>query len=310
MKWIISGIVFLLLLIFLVVAMLLFHNVQSALTQKEGMYVLADIPFIDDPEYIVVPVIIDSKKYRFIVDTGSTNTSFDSKLKPLCGDFIKKEKHPFGTQQRELDVEFYRSSKAFKIGFFVLEGEVACIDFSQLVPPGYRCDGIIGMNVFTNKVLQLDIENKRMRLLKKPFFTKTNNSNKNWGDSVQLIIGSSNRPHIYMKLGDIIDEFFMIDTGLRDFNHLRKSSFDKLRLQEKTKTATAKYEDREVNAIGVEVHLSNIEISNMAFVAKPKSILGTHFLKHFKMLTFDFEKNKLYFKLKDTEDVSETTKSD
>lgn len=264
-----------------------------------GMYLLADCALIDDPEYIVIPVTINSKQYRFVMDTGAGNMFFDVRLKPLLGKPVEIAKITSELRNVSFDVECYKSPDKLMLGSLDIEGVIGCHDLTKLGSPKGLYDGVVGIGILEDKVLQLDIENRRLRILKRPFLKRKNSHNKEWGVPVPLTRNFRNTPQVYIKLSNTVNELFTIDTGLRDFNRLCKNSFDKLLLQEEAETATVKYEDREDKAIVVrEAHLSNIKISNMVFTAKPHSTLGTYFLKHFNMMTFDFENDKLYLKAK------------
>ena len=266
----------------------------------EGLEVHADLPLLDDLYYLVIPVVINSKKYNFIIDTCSGNTLFDIKFKPLLGDYLMTKSVPFGFDGNIQQVEIYKGPKEFIIGDVRVKGEFACMDMSLIktpLEPDY--DGIVGMHFLDGYILQFDIENHKMRLLKK---VETENKGdgdylSNWGHAFPLIRDHRNWPFIHINLGGIKEELFMIDTGLYAmiFNFLQLNSFNELRSVPGAIYGLDDSGKYEFICIP-EAQIGKIQFSNLRFASKPQSVLGMAFMKLFKMVTFDFENNILYLK--------------
>ncbi len=305
-------------LLFLGAANLSIKGCSSSGKKQSNMVVLADLPMLDDPYYIVIPVTINSRQYRFIIDTASGNTIVDSKLKSLLGDFVKKEKRPVTPKQKQVDFEFYNFPKQFEIGSLNLKGTIACFDLCVAgLPPDYNYDGIIGMNLLYDEVLQLDIENKCVRLLRwrKTASQNTEDFRQKWGHPVQIIKNEAGWPQINLNLTDTITELFLVDTGLSAHNRLRESTFDKLKGLDGIEYY--KYSKQQMGALVREQGLSlinpsdleetevvfisqaplpGIDLPNLCFEKKHVSILGIKFVRLFKMMTFDFKNSRLYLK--------------
>lgn len=304
-------------LLFLAAANLSIKGCSSSGKKQSNMVVLADLPMRDEPYYIVIPVTINSQDYRFIIDTASGNTIVDSKLKSLLGDFIKKEKRPVTPKQKQVDFEFYNFPKQFEIGSLNLKGTIACFDLRVGgLPPDYNYDGIIGMNILYDKVLQFDTRNKRVRLLRwrKTASQNTEDLRQRWGHPVQIIKNEAGWPQINLNLTDTITELFLVDTGLSAHNRLRESTFDKLKGLGTIEYY--KYSKQEMEALareqGIDIRredleetevvfisqtpLPGIDLPNLCFEKKHVSILGIKFVRLFKMMTFDFKNSRLYLK--------------
>ncbi|KPL25097.1 MAG: hypothetical protein AMJ75_01965 [Phycisphaerae bacterium SM1_79] len=296
-------IILILLLVLTSLAVVLRFDPRSLVCRPKmwGMPLLADIALIDDPEFIVVPVTINSKRYRFFVDTCTVNSCVDIRLKPLLGDFVRTSKNVPNLSNANLDIDYYKLPENFRLGFLKPYGVIGCYDFS-VIGDLTAYDGIIGMNLLNDNLLQLDIENKRMRLVRKPSSAEADsqedpNYKKELGYPIPLIRDERDWPYIHIRLSDTINELFMVDTGLRGHNYLRRESFDKLRAKEGTEYERVQDGKEQIEAIRIaEARLANIKVSPMVFIANPQSVLGTKFLKYFKMVTFDFRDDKLYLK--------------
>ena len=281
--------------------------------EDSNTVVLADVPMLEDSHYVVIPVTINSQDYRFLIDTAATNTSIDIKLKSLLGDFIKKEESTITPAEIPVEFQIYRFPKRFEIGSWRIRGEIACLDLRKGgLPPDHNYGGIIGKNFLHGKVLQLDLENKRVRLLmwRKDASPSADDLIQKWGHSVPMIINELDHPQIYLNLTDTITELFLVDTGLAGLNYLRESTFDKIKKLEGIDYLNKEQFEALARSQGIEpapkdlaemvvinqMSLPGIDLADQHFTKRHRSILGIRFVRAFRMMTFDFENNILYLK--------------
>ena len=111
-----------------------------------GHKVLAEFTIAPDPDLILLPVNFKEKEYWFLLDTGSTHTSFDISFKQELGPAAKTVKGI--TAGEPIMAELFDAPEAFLGSLDIRDcGEVSCMDFKALsLVLGRRIDGIIGMN--------------------------------------------------------------------------------------------------------------------------------------------------------------------
>jgi len=300
-------------LLFLGVALLSIVIFSCSEQEQSNAVVLADVPMLEDSRWVVVPVTINSQDYRFFVDTASGSTGVDIKLKSLLGDFIKKQEGTITPEKIPFEYETYKIPKRFKLGSLSMAGEIDCYDLSKgPLPPSHNYHGVIGMNCLQGKVLQFDLENKRVRLLRwrKGASPSVDILMQKWGHSIPMITNELGYPQIHLNLTDTITELFAVDTGLDSHNYLRESTFDKLieldgveyhgkeDVQAKARSQGIEFKPEELREIVLinQISLSGIDLTNQHFSRRRRSILGIRFVRVFRMMTFDFENNILYLK--------------
>ncbi len=270
--------------------------------EKWGMRVLADVPWVGNSEYITVPVEIDSKQYKFVIDTCCNNMLVGPSLKSALGDFLGTGQG--NTVKGQFDVEFYKINN-FRLGYLVLSGGAGYFDFGQLDLPAYLLDGIIGINLLDGRILHVDVENRRVLILQRRDSEKKGTPGgqeypRQWGYPVPMTRNKYKLPQVRIRFGDEISELFMLDTGFPDYIALQRSTFEKLRDREGTKYFDDEHHGKRIEGIIVpEAFIGGGEMLDWTFLAGSRSILGMPFFKAFKTVTFDFEKNVLYLKPKD-----------
>lgn len=307
------SIVSLVITIFLSTTILIYQGCTSKV-------VLADLPMLYDPKLsdyfypgaFLISMTINSREYSFKVDTCSSHTTVDKKLEPLLGDFITTKEIEISFFNTNSEEKFYEPPKDFRMGkAAVMCDMVGCSDIERGSEVDSIVDGIIGMNILDKKVLQLDFENKHIRILQIPCSGRSDsrmeNYERKWGHPIVLIRDSFGIPYINVALNDAVVEPFTVDTGLWGPNFLRKNIFDELKDQKGILYITAGQDE---GIVIREVSIADSKISHVFLVSRPESILpayrsifGSQFLSRFKMLTFDFLNNKLYLKPKEGEPV-------
>lgn len=117
----------------------------------------------EHPDLLAVPVMVSGTECAFVVDTGSTETAVDDRLRHLLrrGVGTSTYNDPFGRAV----VKSFRAPR-MSIGPMRLRGvrTVDCLDLTRLRKG--RFDGVLGMDALRGCVLRLDFESRSISFLK------------------------------------------------------------------------------------------------------------------------------------------------
>jgi hypothetical protein len=119
-----------------------------------------------DGDMVLLPVEIQGKRYKFVLDTGSSNTVYDTSFRSLLGKPIKSEKA--STVGQEISVSIFRSPKA-KLGKLSLpkDSEVVCADIRNLGEvSGDQVDGLLGMDFLRQQIFRIDFDKGEVTFLR------------------------------------------------------------------------------------------------------------------------------------------------
>ena len=247
----------------------------------------------------LIPVSIGDKHYNFIMDTGVAVTVVDDDLKKLLGKKISEDKPQANNAH---PVEYYKTKDPVKLGIMSI-GAVACMDIDAKIQ-GCDIDGILGENIMKELIVQFDIENKVFRLCKNAPLADTAETRQKWGSEVNFRRDGNGLHCIDLQVSKGIVETFVLDTGLMGMGLMREDLFDilketgdlKLQLQGNV------MQSKRNASILRELSTGNVKAERLGFVSYPndklpfdgKSIIGTQFMKKFKMVTFDLSHEKIY----------------
>ncbi len=197
----------------------------------------AEIPIKNESGYLFVEVVINKKKYNFLLDTGSPSAISKEIANELKLDTVYTDKLTDASGISES--EYYTTVPQVSIGNIIYENVFATINDFSVYGNFASCNhlsGIIGTDIFKNGVCKFT--NKSIILTDN--IDRLNLSS----DGSDLNLTKRYNPILGTKLhfgNDILVEEMLFDSGLGDFIHWGKSSFD---------------------------------IANMAFTIKPKLIKG------------------------------------
>lgn len=125
-----------------------------------------DIP--DDGDAILVPVTVDGKQCRFMLDTGCQQTVFDTPFRPLLELSLGTKR--VATANGSTVVErFAFAPPHLKLGLVPIEtnGAVACFSLDAIRKVfGEQIDGILGMDVLSQLVVDLNFDHAKLMILK------------------------------------------------------------------------------------------------------------------------------------------------
>jgi predicted aspartyl protease len=172
---------------------------------------------------VIVPVKINEKTYRFILDTGAPNIiskELDEVLNPKIIDTI-----PI----------YDASEKSEKLKLVLIEkielGNLEFVNTATLVQDfgsdnPLKCfgiDGFIGSNMLRNSIIQFDLKNKKLRITDNK---KKLNLKKKYSSKIKLTETQSN-PYVWIELKgkDKGREEVLIDTGMDGLYDLSMTNY-------------------------------------------------------------------------------------
>jgi hypothetical protein len=130
--------------------------------------VLARFPIATDGDLLLVPVTLKGRNYRFLLDTGATNTIYDSSLRQLLGDAVGTA--AVETVDRRLSVPAFKAPDA-RLGKLRLAGDspVLCADLRSVRDAsGHEVSGVVGMDFLRRHVFRLDPDRGEVLFLASP----------------------------------------------------------------------------------------------------------------------------------------------
>lgn len=166
---------------------------------------------------LIIPVSFSGKEYPFMVDTGSTQTildeTFRTKLRPT-GQTVQLNGRT-GVELLECDGATIGNVK------LKVPREIVCADVARLGRvAGSPILGILGMDFLRGKIVEIDFDEGRLRILRKsPTFDH---------ESSEILYDKYQRPLVSVELQLAGATAFVIDTGYIGFGSgsLRESEYD------------------------------------------------------------------------------------
>jgi hypothetical protein len=273
-------------------------------TKVENYFEEFSFEFVKDKIY--VPVEIEGKTYRFILDTGAPNIiskELNDLIKPKL---IKSIPITDASGKKEnLNVV---SVKELKFGNILFE-QTATLVYDLNSSPIFKClgiDGFIGSNMLRNSIIQINVEKNKIGLTDNKNKLSLNKKN---SSKIQLI-GSQSSPYLWIKLNgqDKGKEQVLIDTGM---GGLYDISYKNYNIFQKEKIFNVIGESEGASSVGlfgdvpVNKHLrlllpilkiNEIELENCITTTTNdnNSRIGAELLKY-GVMTIDFKNKRFYF---------------
>ncbi len=274
-----------------------------------GHKVLAEFTIAPEPDLILLPVKFKEKEYWFLLDTGSTHTSFDISFKQKLGPATKTVEGI--TAGEPIMAELFDAPEAFLGPFDIRDcGEVSCMDFRGLsMVLGKRVDGIIGMNFLKKYIVQIDFDTETLL-----FLQSKKGVNSRWGENYVINDDLFGCPQITGRITDGINVSFFIDTGANVTGDLESEIFSDVVKNKGSKTSKTFVQTVTGTQQNREVRIDNLSIGQLEYQAPifgdgNESRLGLSFLSR-HIVTFDFPNSKIYFKKgKEFDKIDETDMS-
>jgi predicted aspartyl protease len=261
---------------------------------------------------IIVPVGINGKIYKFLLDTGAPNVI----SKRLFDKLTLEEVNSVAISDANNLMQSMQSTELpiLNIGALVFENQPALIyDFDSNSLFGcFKIDGIIGSNLLRKSVLKISTSEQKI------YITNTvKDLNPKTKPSKIKLIGSQKSPYVKFsfvgKNTNNANDTVLIDTGMDGFYDMSNRAFNYF-IESAIFETVAEAEG--VSGIGIfgagkpapqrlikaeTATLNNTSIKNLIIETTDdiNSRIGLEFLKHGDLI-IDFKRKKAYFESKDT----------
>jgi predicted aspartyl protease len=261
---------------------------------------------------IVIPVTINQKTYKFILDTGAPNIFSNTFLKEnnlIVGDSINI------SDANNLN-EAMKSAMVpqLKIGNLTFENQAGLVyNFeNHILLKCYGIDGIIGSNLFRKSILKINSQNQSITITNKINQLKIENK-----PMKMVLVNNQLSPYIELKFigknKKKASDMVLVDTGMDGLYDMSKrafSIFEEHKIFDLLSTSKGIGDIGifgsgvaiEQNLVQIETTLLNqYELKNVvtSTTSDNNSRIGLDFLKHGN-LTFDFINKKFYFEPENT----------
>jgi predicted aspartyl protease len=289
---------------------------QGKINDKEYYEV---IPYETEIGKIILPVTINNKTYRFLLDTGAPNLFSTELLKEInVAEGASINVNDANNQDQKMK---FAVVPQLKIGNLVFENQAGLIyNFEEHnLLSCYKIDGFIGSNLLRNSIIKMNGANKTiiitnkiksLKIDKKPIKMKLYGNQKS--PFVELkFVGKNNE-----KASDMV----LVDTGMDGLYDMSKRAYT---IFENSKIFEALYTAKGIGDSGLfgagdssEQKLLEIENANLnqqiinnimvSTTLDDNSRIGLDILKYGDV-TLDFLNKKFYFESTKTIDVKEKT---
>ncbi len=253
--------------------------------------VLAESRIFKNDQSVFMEVTISGKPLSFLVDTGSTGTRLDKKHSGLCQKKLgsRTVQEAFGVPKA---VETYSIDEVFVGKLRVANCEVATEDLSETQKlRGRRVDGILGNNVLSEAVLQLDFDAGKARILKQYQAED--------GEHSERIGSSRGCPTVRVSFAGFTSA--LIDTGNAYGATLEPEQRDEMRrrglleLQPKENYVGKYRSENRVMFFVKQVEFGGMVCENVQGVGANCCTVGMDVLSRFRV-TLDYANRRLYLK--------------
>lgn len=248
------------------------QNINFNLGKSKELNYYSEIPFEYVNGKIIVSVLINENKYRFLLDTGAPNL-ITKRLSNILNLESLQELKISDANQIKSTMNIVQLPN-LTIGSIIFENSVALSsqDENNLVFDCFEIDGFIGSNLLRNSIIQIDVKNKILIItndLKKLHLNSENSSKLS-------LFGQQSSPFIWLKLTGSKDsgkEQVLLDTGMKGFYDISHKNYIKFK-DEKIFSEVANGKGSESIGLSgtspeseqVRLLLKHIKIANSAFL--------------------------------------------
>ncbi|MFT3879697.1 MAG: aspartyl protease family protein [Gemmatales bacterium] len=260
---------------------------QTVVTPEDN--VICQFPINKSGDLLLVPVLIEGKRYEFIIDTGATTTALDKSLLTGQPQHVVTIETPTGSIKQELF-----DGPVLRFGKIETKRKmpVVAVDLALLrQASGYSVMGVIGLDILSQYVIRLDFKNGMLEFLKQAGKLK--------GEPFQLTVrreGVSLNAHIKGLQSPIS---FLVDTGTTIYGSVNSEIATTLEQQHAGQRVEGAFS---AGVNGVKKHnkwlihslsLGNTSHPEVVLIQSRDNILGLGFLSQFE-LTLDFAHSQAY----------------
>jgi hypothetical protein len=255
---------------------------------------LASIKFDPDDPFVFIPVRIGAKDYKFVLDTGFAESTFDATLRPHLGRCVDSEcvTTPDGG---EVKMDLYNPPDACVGTLPLTKGHVACQDLTSIrKASGCAIYGFAGLDFFSDRIVSIDFDAGRIDVL--PGDTERDPK---WGEALQFGVDEHNTMRVLVNVGERVWEPFIVDTGMNCTGDLSKTTLDRLiDLHDAHVTGTegcltlSGSSSRQIARIS-RLTFGSFRHENLRFTRAQYNVLGLKYFSRYR-LTIDFRNRQLY----------------
>jgi predicted aspartyl protease len=289
---------------------------QGSINLKEYYEV---IPYQTEIGKIILPVTINNKTYRFLLDTGAPNLFSPELLKELNvteGDSINV--NDANNQDQKMKFAVVPQLKIGNLSFENQAGLIYNFEEHNLLSC-YKIDGFIGSNLFRNSIIKINGANKSIIITNK---IKSLNIDKK--PIKMKLFGNQKSPYVELKFvgknSEKASDMVLVDTGMDGFYDMSKRAymiFEKNKIFDALSSAVG-IGDAGLFGVGNSSEQKLLEIKNanlnqqiinnimVTTTTDNNSRIGLDILKYGDV-TLDFLNKKFYFESTKTIDVKEKT---
>lgn len=278
---------------------------------KEKNY-FEEISYESVYDKVVIPVVINGKEFRFLLDTGAPNVISKKVLEEL--DLVNTKKiNVSDANNLEQSMQAVEIPK-IKIGNLTFENQVALVyDLeNHNILSCFKIDGFIGSNLLKKSILKISKADQKIIITDQ--IKKLNPSKK---PTKIKIIGNQKSPYIEFRFSgknkEIVSDMVLIDTGMDGFYEMSNRA-NKIFEEYKVFEVIAKANG--VNSLGLfgagnptpqnllkveTAVLNSTKIKNLIINTTDdnNSRIGLDFLNYGDLI-IDFKNKKAYFESEDT----------
>jgi hypothetical protein len=263
---------------------------------------------------ILLPVNFQNEEYRFLLDTGTTNTIFDNSFKEKLGKQFHYSSYARGAYGKMIKCEYistiHSTPEVYLGNINIVRSGLYVCDLNQFSVRGNRnYEGILGMDFLKEYIVQIDFDNGKVRFFKENkdsnlLFSSKPKENKHpeWGEAIPLKTKLfSNLRYIKGDFSNEIKPAFLVDTGWKFPGVLVWGLFNKINsihsaAQNASQSAVSvQSEKRGTLLLTNNFSVGSLQYKEMLFQKSNISILGLPFLSR-HLVTFDFPNKVMYLK--------------
>ncbi len=300
-------------LVFLFVSSIIFSQKlafdQGKINQK-NYYEEISFELVNDK--IILPVVINNKTFKFLLDTGAPNVISKRVLEEINVQNSKKiNVSDANNQSDEMEMVAIESMKLGNLSF---ENNVALVSDldNHFILKCFKMDGFIGSNLLRNSVIKISLKDKKI------IITNDIKSLQTKAKPTKLkLFGEQKSPYVKINFSkddkrDVTEEV-LIDTGMDGFYEMSNRAFTILSKENVWEELSRSTGSSSIGLFGtaplkeqVLLRAPFLKVNNTTFenlitntTDDNNSRLGLDLLKHGDII-IDFKKKKFYFEANET----------
>lgn len=213
-------------ILFLFVSSLLFSQKlafdQGKINQK-NYYEEISFELVNDK--IILPVVINNKTFKFLLDTGAPNVISKTVLAEINVQNSRKiNVSDANNQSDKMEMVAIESMKLGNLTFDNTTALVSDLD-NHFILKCFKMDGFIGSNLLRNSVIKISLKDKKIIITDDVKNLKTKAK-----PSKLILFGEQKSPYVKIKFLDkkkhIVSEEVLIDTGMDGFYEMSNRAFN------------------------------------------------------------------------------------